>query len=244
MKLYNEASAILKSILNLDREPVGVKFLKTKTGHEELLNNYDDSTKMHYCQALMEASHGRKIALNAGNLNCAASSAAMGFIPLHPKLASGMAHFNAGTLGTPEAAKKILTEMPRLEENFYQYVILSPLSAIECEPDVVALETYPEAIMWLSLASIYTTGERISFNTAVVQATCVDSTIVPLKTNKINASLGCVGCRASSDLQNHELIIGIPFSQFEGIIANLQQLNEKIIPQNRTKTGLARFQNK
>lgn len=231
----------LVEILDLERQPVGVKFVKLDDNNYDFLGNYKSDTKHHYCQALMQASHGRKILLNSENLNCAASSSALGFTSLHPKLASGMAHFNAGTLGTPEAAAKILKEVPRIPENSFSCIILSPLKDIEISPDIVVLEAQPEQLMWLSLASIYTSGERLHYNTAVVQAACVDSTIVPFTSDKINLSLGCVGCRAATDLAINEMIMGIPYHLMEDIMKNLQELHTKVIPDNRNKPGLKRF---
>jgi len=241
MMVNSEIAQRLVKILDLQREPVGVKLLKSEDNNYDFLGNYKNDSKYHYCQALMQASHGEKILLNRENLNCAASSSAFGFTPLHPKLASGMAHFKAGTLGTPEAAAKILQEVTRIPENSLSGVILSPLKDIEIDPDIVVLEAQPEQLMWLSLASIYTSGERLHYHTAVVQATCVDTTIIPFISGKINISLGCVGCRASTDLAFNELIMGIPYQLLEDIMKNLEELYVKVIPSNRNKPAYQRF---
>lgn len=58
--------------------------------------------------------------------------------------------------------------MTRLNSGEYNAVILSPLGEMEVEPDVVVIESKPEHLMWLSLAFIYETGERLHYDSAVL----------------------------------------------------------------------------
>lgn len=59
------------------------------------------------------------------------------------------------------------------------------------------------------------------------QATCVDSTMIPFVTGKLNSSLGCYGCRESTDALDEEDLIGIPYPNMEKITLNLQELAAK-----------------
>lgn len=231
----------LKNIVGITREPVAVKFIRDEAQLNKMNPSvYDANTKSRYCQAIMRASRGEKVILSAGNISCAASAAAFGLKPVHPKLASGEAHFNVGTLGTLEAAKKLMTDMPRLPQGDYSFVLIAPLSLSDFEPDVVLVEAPPENLMWLALASIYTTGERMQFSTSVVQAACVDCTVVPFISGKINAALGCSGCREATDLESTENLLGIPYSSLPYIIDNLINL-EDVIVKNRRKSIYERF---
>jgi uncharacterized protein (DUF169 family) len=115
------------------------------------------------------------------------------------------------------------------------------LGECEFEPDVIILEAEPEQLMWLALAVMYENGERLQFQTSVVQATCVDCTVVPHKTQKINATLGCTGCREASNIATVEGLMGIPFVQLELVMQNLLRLSEKVIPKNRSKPSYERF---
>jgi uncharacterized protein (DUF169 family) len=76
-----EMAAGLKNILNLEREPVGVKFLK-ENDRRSLKDTYDGETKTRYCQALMRAGNGKKIMVTGENISCPASAAAFGLKPL------------------------------------------------------------------------------------------------------------------------------------------------------------------
>jgi len=230
----------LKDLLNLQRDPVGVKFLNA--GEETaFIKTYDARTKSRYCQALMRAGQGEQVLITAENISCPASAAAFGLKPLPEMLSSGQMLFKMGLFDSPNAARDAMEGMTRLEQGKYTAVLLSPLDNIEIEPDIVVIEALPEQLMWLSLASIYETGKRLEFNTAVFQATCVDSTVIPFVTGKLNSSLGCYGCRESTDALDEENLIGIPYREMERIFLNLQKLAAKPMKRARSKEALKLF---
>ncbi|ADE36797.1 DUF169 domain-containing protein [Methanohalophilus mahii] len=230
----------LKDILNLQRAPVGVKFLKA--GEEvDFTGTYDAATKSRYCQALMRAGQEEKVLITAENISCPASAAGFGLKPLPEMLSSGKMLFNMGLFDSPDAGRNAMEGMTRLEQGKYAAVLLSPLENIEVEPDIVVIEALPEQLMWLSLASIYETGNRLEFNTAVFEATCVDSTVIPFVTGKLNSSLGCYGCREATDALDEENLIGIPYKEMERIIPNLQKLAAKPMKKARSKEALKSF---
>ncbi|HPF20289.1 MAG TPA: DUF169 domain-containing protein [Syntrophomonas sp.] len=244
MQQNKNYAEVLKHTIGMHREPVAVKLV----GEEAQLshinpNDYDAGTKSRYCQGVMRATRGERVILNADNISCAAAAAAFGFKTLHPKLASGEAHFNTGTFGTQEAAQRIMGDMPRLACGDYHSVLISPLALAEFEPDVVLIEAPPENLMWLALACIYTSGERLQFSTSVVQATCVDCTVVPFISGKTNATLGCNGCREATDLNVTENLLGIPYASLSSIIDNLANMKE-FITKNRSKSIYERFDKK
>lgn len=236
----NEISTQMKDILNLKREPVGVKFVKASE-NIEFKEMYDRTTKTRYCQALMRAGNGEKIIITSENISCPASAAAFGLKPLPDMLSSGHMLVNMGLFATVEAGKKAMDGMTRLNQGEYSRVILSPLKDMEIEPDVVVIESKPEHLMWLSLAYIYETGERIHTNSAIFQATCVDSTVIPFVTNEINFSLGCYGCRESTNIEGSENLIGIPFNKLQVVINNLEKLSLKPMKKARAKEAFHSF---
>jgi len=239
---FNQAT-LLKEILDLKREPVGIKFIKD-INELPFPEEYDQSRKMRYCQSLMLAGQGHKTLLGSNNIACAAAGAAFGLMPLHPKLASGEGHFNTGVFGSIESAERIMRELPRLEQGAYEYIAIGPLCEVEWLPDVIIVEAQPEAIMWLSLAELYYSGTRLQYSTSIVQACCVDITVVPFLTRKPNGSFGCTGCREASDIDPSEAMLGFPGEHLETIITNLQLLKEKVIHKNRNKALCKRFMDK
>jgi uncharacterized protein (DUF169 family) len=51
--------------------------------------------------------------------------------------------------------------------------------------------------------------------------------MIPFVTGKLNSSLGCYGCRESTDALDEEDLIGIPYPNMEKITLNLQELAAK-----------------
>lgn len=114
---------------------------------------------------------------------------------------------------------------------------LLPLAEADITPDVVVVEAEPERVMWLALSSLFDEGGRLNFSTGVFQATCVDSTVVPYLTGKINATLGCYGCRDATDIRHEECLAGFPGGKLAAVVEALEALSVKAIPRARSKTA-------
>jgi uncharacterized protein (DUF169 family) len=90
--------------------------------------------------------------------------------------------------------------------------------------------------MWLNLAYLNVTGgERLTGSTAILQATCVDSTIIPYLEGRLNFGFGCYGCREATDLSPNETVIGFPAGYLPGMVKALENLSQKAIPNSRAK---------
>lgn len=222
----------LVETLDLTSEPVGIRFIAEGAAVPE---GYEPPANRRYCQALMEARRGGRVVLTPGNVSCPAAAAAFGFKPLPPKLASGEMLVAFGIFGSPEAGKATVDSMRRLPMGQYAAVVLGPLAQMDCEPDVVVVEGTVEQIMWIALASRYRTGGRAEFTTAILQATCEDATLIPFLTGRLNATLGCYGCRDATDMGTEETVVGFPGAMLAAATDGLRALNEKALPTVRAK---------
>jgi len=227
-----EAAIVMKEILGLTYEPIAVKFLTEKTQ----MDGFEMPSERRYCQVLMGAREGNKLLLTGDNISCPAAAWALGFKEPPSKLSSGEMPAGMGIFGSAKAAKYTLDTMPRLEMGKYRMVACSPLGQVPFVPDVVVLESAVEHLMWVALANVFETGGRLEFSTAILQATCVDGTIIPFLAQKIHASLGCYGCREATDLEESECVLGFPIKDLNSIVSSLQNLNERAIPRVRGKT--------
>jgi len=227
-----KAATAMKEILGLKYEPIAVKFFEDIVA----LDGFELPSDRRYCQILMGARESKKLMLTAENISCPAAAWALGFKEPPPKLLSGEMPASMGIFGSPAAAKNTLDTMPRLEMGKYQMVACGPLGQTPFEPDVVVLESAVEHLMWIALAQAFETGGRLEFSTAILQATCVDGTIIPFLTQRIHASMGCYGCREATDLAESECVLGFPIKDLENIVTSLRKLNEKAIPRVRGKT--------
>jgi uncharacterized protein (DUF169 family) len=140
-----------------------------------------------------------------------------------------------GIFAGAEAGRNTIHSMPCLPMGQYKAVAACPLGQTPYDPDVVVLESQPEHLMWLALASVRRTGGRLTLSTAILQATCVDGTILPFIEQKLNASLGCYGCREATDMAESECILGFPGRDLERIMAELEGLAAKAMSRVRGK---------
>ena len=103
---------------------------------------------------------------------------------------------------------------------------------------MVILTLWPEQAMWLCCAKTYTCGKRQIFNTAGYNSTCVDLVVKVMQTGEMNISFGCYGARASSEINDFELYVSIPYGQLQLLVEALQKLSLKSIPEERKKIYL------
>jgi len=225
------SATVLKGVLGLTWEPIAVKFLEIQA-HPD---GFELPSERRYCQVLMGAREGKRLLLTADNVSCPAAAWALGFKEPPTKLSSGEMPAGMGIFGSPAAAQRTLETMPRLEMGKYKMVACCPLATAPFEPDVVVIESSPEHLMWVALALVFETGGRLEFSTAILQATCVDVTIMPFLTQRLNATLGCYGCREATNLAESECVLGFPIKDLEPIVTSLKKLNEKAIPRVRGK---------
>ena len=129
--------------------------------------------------------------------------------------------------------------MAKIEPGTLKALYLFPVETAEIEPDIVVIEDETEKLMWIALAYLNIQGgKRVESSTAILQATCVDATIIPFMEQRLNMSMGCYGCRDATDIGNNETVLGFPFKDFQPIMENLEFLNQKAIPNSRGKNAL------
>lgn len=232
----------MKSILDLDSSPVGVRFLEKD---EKTPVNVKILEKHRYCQALMKARKGENVILTCEELSCPAAASAFGFRPLPGKLESGKGLVGFGIVSDPDVGKEMFEGMTKLKPGQIQQLHLFPLENAEYIPDIVIVEDNPEKLMWIALAYLHAVGgKRIQSSTAILQATCVDATIIPFLSQRLNFVYGCYGCRDATDLGENEAILGFPGSLLPKIIEHLEYLNKKAIPRSRSKRALSLLEGK
>ncbi len=229
------AASRLIDILGIDTEPVAVFLLGS--GSPPPTSSLRNVTSHRYCQLLMRARHGESVALAPEELACPAAAAAFGFRPLPEGLATGKGLVGFGIVDDPGTGRRMFEGMPRLEPGRVTLIVAAPLSAVSAIPDVIVVEGPPEALMWLTLADLNVAGgERRRGDTAVLQATCVDATIIPYVEQRLNYSLGCYGCREATDLGPHESVLGLPGARLEPLLAALESLANKAVGRSRAKS--------
>ncbi len=233
-----EKALALKRQTGLASSPVGVKFCFEEppgaAKKARLLAGH------RYCQALMKARHGEHVLLDGKGIACPAAAAAFGFRPLPDGLKNGSGLVGFGITAAPATGIKMFEAMPALQPGRLKVLYLFPLETAETEPDVVVVEDEIEKLMWLVLAELNRRGgSRVQSGTAVLQAACVDATVIPYAERRFNMSFGCYGCRDATDIGHNETLLGFPFVDFEAIAGFVNLLAQKAIQNSRGKNAYA-----
>ncbi len=225
----------IKEFLGLDSEPVAVFLLGAGTDMH-LFGGWKRLQKHRYCQALMKARRAERVILEAEELSCPAAAAAFGIKSLPPGLVSGEAIVGFGIVEKPGTGRTMFENMPKLNPGSVECIALCSLADAPRVPDVVVVEGEVEKLMWILLADLNLAGgERRSADTAVLQATCVDATIIPYKENRLNFSYGCYGCRDATDLGFGEAVLGFPGNMSGTLVKTIEHLSQRAIPRSRAK---------
>ncbi|MGC8817479.1 MAG: DUF169 domain-containing protein [Candidatus Hadarchaeum sp.] len=223
-------------VLDLKYSPVGVNLMSVERDipGTELLN------KHRYCQGLMLARKGKGVLLRANGLSCPAASSCFGYQELTENLKTGRSLVDFGIVSEEAAGQRMFAEMPRLQPGSIKQLHLFPLERSNCVPNIVVVEDEVEKLMWILLAYLnLKVGQRVYSNTAVLQAACVDATVVPYLEDRLNFSFGCYGCRDATDIGAGEAILGFPGRFLSSIVDNLVNLSKKAIPTSRSKQALS-----
>jgi uncharacterized protein (DUF169 family) len=154
------------------------------------------------------------------------------------KLASGELYKLFHKLDTVEAAQNMVQERPSLAPHSIDATVVAPLDEAVTEPQVIAVFAEPEQVMWLCMSASYYTGHRFDFHASGYNAQCVETTLIPYLSGEPNISFGCYGCRASSDIADDLMFMGIPLDLMPTVVKGLNELSRKAIPQSRAKIYL------
>jgi len=223
----------LVKLLDLRHEPVAVKVIKKG---EKIPEGFIEPEKnIRHCQSIMRARKGESFVIPANKHACMVGASSLGLVPLPPKVKEGEFHSNLGMFDCSDAAANMIDQRSAFEEKSTIATVVGPLKDFKTEPDVVILVDLPETLYWLVPAATFFEGGRQAFSTAAFQATCVDSTIIPVISGKMNMSLGCYGCRRSTDIQNEEMIAGIPYQNLEKMIEALEKISDGPMQKARQK---------
>lgn len=231
--------SLLRDLLRDGTDPVAV-FLLAPGQDNGAFSGFAAVRGHRYCQALMRARHGESVLLQPDGLSCPAAAAAFGFRPLPAQLANGKGLVGFGIVPEPGIGKRMFDGMPRLAAGTVAAIALCPQRLAPRVPDVVVVEGPAEVLMWLLLADLNVHGgERRTGSTAVLQATCVDATVIPHREQRLNFSLGCYGCREATDLTPGETVLGFPGALLDPLLDALETLRAKVIPRSRAKLAHA-----
>ena len=113
----SELSEKLKSILELEDSPVGIKLIKAS---EEPPSVAEPEKPIPYCAAIARARKGEIILLRKDKHGCMLGAANLGLIAVPQRIASGETHASIGLFKSTDAASKTISEIPRIAPTIRQ----------------------------------------------------------------------------------------------------------------------------
>lgn len=216
-----QSVTMVEGYLDLDRKPVGIKFLFTK---EEFMN-FDvpqRDRKVTYCNSVQLASKGTCMKLTKENQGCPNGASALHFQDVMPPIASGVGRYKKNIYHDVETSKSVSDEMEFMKEEPYGIVVM-PLEEYKTEPDVVIVVSSPYNIMRLIQGDGYFNGYTTNLKTVGLQAVCQDLTTYPYNTGDINITFLCPGTRLVANWKPEEIGMGIPFAKWFEIVQGVKE---------------------
>jgi len=195
----------------------------------------EPANRIRHCQSITAARRGNCMYIPPRRHACPDGAGIMGLVAMSPKLRSGDLYLLFKKLPNIECARKMIASRPEFAPGSYTATLVAPLEKATFEPDVVVFTLWPEQAMWLCCASTYGSGERQIFHTSGYNATCADLTVQVMKSQKMNISFGCYGSRASTDIEDFEVYVSVPYGQLPLLVDSLVKLGAKSIPEARRR---------
>ena len=217
-----ELAEVLSRTLKLASKPVAVQ-LEPEAEWEPL----EVARGYRVCQALFEASEGRRLVLDGKRTACSLGAHALFGKPLPQRLGGGPRASEPGLVASDEVFRKIAEAQPALAPGAAR-VAFAPLETAPALPHLVAIRGTVEQLMWLTRALIWHTGEPLAFETYTLQSACVDTIARPLVTGKPGLSLGCCGLREATGWDDGETSMGLPLEWALEAGRNLPELEARI----------------
>ena len=168
-----EKAKTLKEKIGMRTFPIGTKFILqrdiaiiedlAKIEGVERLNGY------RYCQAVMEARHGKHVLLDEEGISYPAAAVAFGFKPLPEGLKNGKGLVGFGITKHADVGREMFKGMDSLAMGELNSLYLFPLETAVIEPEIVVMEDQVERLMWVVLAYVNVKGgRRVESSTAVL----------------------------------------------------------------------------
>jgi uncharacterized protein (DUF169 family) len=220
-----EISRKLIETLGIEKAPVAVKFLRPGESVPEGFSV--PQKRMRFCQAVMEATWGKALAVQPTEMACGPGPGSFG-APVKEKVFKGEVHHALGLFEKPEAALRCLSANTKMMPGSVSYVLVAPLELGLMEPDVVILRVNPEQAMWLCQTWTYPEGHHLKIDLQTEACVCSGIAVSTYLKNEIQIGLGCYGSRSATDIEPGEMLVGIPGKLLERTAEVLTKMSKPL----------------
>ncbi|MEM3703483.1 MAG: DUF169 domain-containing protein [Candidatus Bathyarchaeia archaeon] len=216
----SKADMAIFNKLDLDRVPVGIKFLYSEPEGLEKLEK-----KLRLCAMVGEAQKRRKpFYIDKENESCYGKKV-LGMESFPPFAESGQIGYELKIFQEPRANARLYFHAPLLRPNTVNYVAFSPLDKLTFDPDLLMVTANVGQAELILRAMSYSTGEPwVSKHTFVLS--CAWLFAYPYISGKVNYVVSGMtsGSKSMKDPPEGQIIISIPYDWIPIIARNLQEM--------------------
>ncbi|MFC1893758.1 DUF169 domain-containing protein, partial [Chloroflexota bacterium] len=201
-------------------QPVGVKFLVKQPDAVDRLGQ-----NMAFCEMLKWAQEGNAFYADAENHTCGAGPYVLGQADAAEPYVGG--EFGAGLkiFEEPRTASRLYNYIPKIGSGVVNYVVFSPLSKLNFEPDVLVLLANTNQTEILLRAMSYRTGQMwmSKFSGAIG---CAWILVYPYLTGELNYVITGLGhgMKRRKLFPEGRQLISIPFDLLPSLLQTLQDM--------------------
>jgi len=202
------ASQLTKA-LDLGREPVGVKLLRTQAEFD----SWDvplARTALYYCSAVKFAGKGRSLKLDLGRFRCESSRQILGLEQMPYEPGYSASYSECGLHRDPGISDAVIGDLAVVPRTVVGAVIM-PLSAYtDRAPDVAIIVANAYQAMRMVQGFTFNRPEAPLFRSVGQHGICSESTAEPLLSETLNISLMCSGTRFYAKWGDDEVSVSLP----------------------------------
>lgn len=210
-----EMAKDLSSILGLERNIIGVKFIFSKEEFEQL-SIPQVRYKMSYCNMVKLASSGKCCKANIDNFLCIGSAKALGLTKPDLNAISGKVYYSFGLYDSLCTARQVQKDVTFLDHEIYGVAVM-PLEKFTVQPDVAIFIVTPYQSMRILQGYAFHYGTAKNIKMAGNSGICSECTATPYDTKDMNLSLLCSNTRFAAKWKDTEIGIGMPYKMFENV---------------------------
>ncbi len=226
--------SILKK-LNLERRPVGVKYLLNKPDGVKPLGK-----TLALCEMMVEAQKGQAFYAAKEHHECV-GTLPLGMLDIYSILGSGQAGPKLEIFEEARANRRIYDVLPRVQRDTINYTVFAPLDEIDFDPDVLLITGTPSQAEIVLRASYYTTGKLLTSKMTPVIG-CAWIYVYPYISGEINYTVTglCFGMKARQVYPEGLVIVSIPFDLIPSVIHNLGKIKWVLPSYTEGRDGYSR----
>jgi uncharacterized protein (DUF169 family) len=228
--------------LNLERPPIGIKFLFFKP---EDIAPLPPEKSLSLCEMLVEAQNSRKpFYFGSDHAETCVGKILLGMQDMEPFAESGQIGEKLQIFQEARANYAFYQHVPKFQKNVVKYVVFSTIDQLAFEPDLLIIAADQSQAEILLRSMTYSTGELYNSRTTPVMG-CAWIFIYPFQSGKVNFIIPefVHGMKGRELFPKHSVIVSIPYQWIPTMARNLSEMTWHLPSHESRSQYLAEFGN-